>query len=64
MKKTFLLFIFLNMDISFNMPITFIKMYLLIIDIIMEGRVSETYYLGPIPYFIQATLSPGLREID
>ena len=64
MKKNISFIYFFNMDISFNMAITLIKMYLLIIDIIMEGRVSEIFYLGPILYFIQATLSPGLREKD
>ena len=41
------------MDISFNMSITFIKIYLLSIETIMEGTVSQIFYLGPSFYFMQ-----------
>ena len=43
----------INMDISFNMSIIFMKIYLLIIDTIMEGSMSQIFHLGPSFYFMQ-----------
>ena len=44
---------FFNMNISFNMSTTFIKIYLLDIETIMEGTVSQIFDLGPSFYFMQ-----------
>ena len=53
MKNAFFL-CFLNIDISFNMSISFIKSYLLVIDTMLEGTVSQISYLGPSFYFMQS----------
>ena len=42
-----------NMDISFNMSITVMDIYVLIIDTIMERTFYQFYYLGPNSYLMQ-----------
>ena len=43
----------LNRDISFNMSITFINIYLLTNDTIMKGTMSQIIEFGPICYSMQ-----------
>ena len=45
---------FLNMDISFNIPCTFLKFGIHILGCQMEGSVSQIVDLGPSFYFMQS----------
>ena len=45
---------FLNKDISFNIPYTFLKFGRHILDYLFEGSMSQIFYLGPSFYFMQS----------
>ena len=47
MKNAFFCICLLNIDISFNMSITFIKINLAIIETMMAGTTSQIVDLGP-----------------
>ena len=51
-KFTFFTNIFLNVDISINVQHTFLKSVEVILDIIIEGTVSQIFYLGPSSFFM------------
>ena len=55
MKNAFFSYIFLNNDISLNMLHTVFKIYMLILDSIMEGTVSQICCLCPRFYFVKCT---------
>ena len=44
---------FFNNDISFNITCTMLKLYLLILEYVLEGTVSQILYLGPSFYSIK-----------
>ena len=46
-KILFFPFIFLNVDISFNIKDRLLRFFVVFIGIIMEGTVSQIFYLGP-----------------
>ena len=45
---------FLNRDISLNMSYLFMKFYILMLDIVMEGTLSQNFDLGLRFYFIES----------
>ena len=49
---TFFTNIFLNVDISINVEHKPFKFFEVILDIIMEGNVSQIFYLGLSSYFM------------
>ena len=48
----FFAIIFLNVDNSVNIKTRLFKLCVLILDIIMEGTVSQIFYFGPSSYFM------------
>ena len=51
-KFRFFAIIFLNMDNSVNIKTRLVKFDVLILDIMMEGTVSQIFFLGPSSYFM------------
>ena len=51
-EKCFFLYYFLNNDISLNMLLRVLKIYILILDTTMEGTVPQIVYLFPSFHFM------------
>ena len=51
-KFSFLSVIFVDLDNSFDIIYKLFKFGVVILDIIMEGTVSQNFYLGPSSFFM------------
>ena len=51
-KILFSIYIFLNVDNSINNKYNLLNFSVVIVDIVMEGTVSQILYLGPTSYFM------------
>ena len=51
-EKCFFLYYFLNKDVSLNILLRVLKIYIIILDTIMEGTLSQIFYLGPSFHFM------------
>ena len=51
-KTLFSIYIFLNVDNSINNGYNLLNFSVVIVDMVMEGTVSQICYLGPRSYFM------------
>ena len=51
-KILFSIYIFLNVDNSINNGYNLLNFSVVIVDIVMEGTMSQIFYLGPRSYFM------------
>ena len=51
-KILFSIYIFLNVDNSINNGYNLLNLSVVIVDIVMEGTVSQIFYLDPRSYFM------------
>ena len=59
-RKMFFFFTFFGRDILLNMSYTVFKLYMLILDTMMVGTLSQISYLGPTFYFMKCGIQ-GLK---